>query len=195
MDSPKKETRRTFSKSTWVPLRASRNSEQGQATEIGYISDYFGCGSVAFPPEHRETAERLSWSDIGISHNVQPYAYEDGNYSPIEQYQYNDNEPIGINLVFEHPQPVVDGRVWILNPDLVVALRLIKEGDNWVRPGENFTVVAREVFDKEGNHCLIEIKREFLIDYLAARGFRSVFRATKEGSKMCIPLKAVHMQI
>lgn len=166
----KKETRRTFSKSTWVPLRASRNSEQGQATEIGYISDYFGCGSVAFPPEHRETAERLSWSDIGISHNVQPYAYEDGNYSPIEQYQYNDNEPIGINLVFEHPQPVVDGRVWILNPDLVVALRLIKEGDNWVRPGENFTVVAREVFDKEGNHCLIEIKREFLIDYLAARG-------------------------
>lgn len=30
-------------------------------------------------------------------------------------------------------------------------------------------VVAREVFDEKGNHCLIEIKREFLIDYLAAR--------------------------
>ena len=87
----------------------------------------------------------------------------------LEQYQYNDKEPIGIHLVFEHPQPVVGGRLWILNPDLVVALRLIKEENNWVRPEENFVVVAREVLDEKGNHHLIEIKREYLLDYLAAR--------------------------
>jgi hypothetical protein len=34
--------------------------------------------------------------------------------------------------------------LWILNPDLVVALRLIKDGKDWVRPEENFAVVARE---------------------------------------------------
>lgn len=164
-----KETRRTFSGATWVPLRASYNQEQGEVRDIGYVSEFFGCGSVAFPPEHREVAEKLGWMDVGLLRNVQPYAYEDGYYSSIEQYQHNDKEPIGVHLVFEHPQPVVGGRLWILNPDLVVALHLIKEGTNWVRPEENFVVVAREVLDEKGRHRLIEIKREFLIDYLAAR--------------------------
>src|SRR4051812_23653073 len=59
--------------------------------------------------------------------------------------------------------------LWILNPDLVVALRLIKDGKDWVRPEENFAVVAREILDDKGHHRLIEIKREFFIDYLAAR--------------------------
>jgi hypothetical protein len=165
----KKETRRTFSKSTWVPLRASNNDEQGNCEYTGYVSEYFGCGSVAFPPEHREIAEKASWSEIGIGCSVQPHAYEDGYYSSIEQYQWNDKEPIGIHLVFEHPQPVIGGSLWVLSPDLVVALRLIKDGNNWVRPEENFVVVAREVLDDKGEQRLIEIKREFLLDYLAAR--------------------------
>jgi hypothetical protein len=122
----KKETRRVFANETWVPLRASIfNIEQGDVRKIGYVCDYFGCGSVAFPPEHRKIAEKLSWREIGISCSVQPYAYDDGYYSSIEQYQYNDKEPIGIHLIFEHPQPVVEGTQWILNPDLVVALHLI----------------------------------------------------------------------
>ena len=53
---------------------------------------------------------------------------EDGYYSSVEEYQYNDKEPIGVHLVFEHPQPVIGGRQWILNPDLVIALRLVKDG-------------------------------------------------------------------
>ncbi len=165
------ETRRIFAKATWVPLRASFNAELGQVgiTEIGYINEFFGCGSVAFPQEHRELADRLSWSDIGISHCARPYAYKDGHYSSIDQYQYDDKKAIGVELVFEHRQPVVGGTLWILNPDLVVALSLIKEGNNWVRPEENFVVVVRETLDEKSNHRQIEIKREFLIDYLAAR--------------------------
>jgi hypothetical protein len=164
-----KDTHRTFSASTWVPLRASRRDEQGEVRGVGYVSEFFGGGSVAFPPENREIAERLGWSDIGIAHSAQPCAYRDGYYSSIEQYQYNDKQPIGVHLVFEHPQPVVGGRQWILNPDLVVALRLVKDGRNWVRPEEDFVVVAREVYGGDGQMCLIEIRREFLLDYLAAR--------------------------
>jgi len=164
-----KETRRTFSRATWVPLRAYYNDEHGNVQKIGHVSETFGCGSVAFPPEHREVAEKLSWCDIGIGHHVRPYAYEDGYYSSIEQYQINDKEPIGVHLVFQHPQPVVGGELWTLNPDLVAALHLIRDGTNWVRPEEDFVVVAREVLDEQGDHRLIEIKREFLIDYLAAR--------------------------
>ncbi|HFO7131534.1 TPA: hypothetical protein ACHKV1_004380 [Escherichia coli] len=164
-----KETRHTFSRSTWVPLRAAEKKEKDNAKCINYTSEFFGCGSVAFSPQYREIAEKLSWSNIGISSTIAPYAYEDGAYSTIEQYEYNDKEPIGIHLVFELPQPVVGGRQWILNPDLIAALRLIKEGNNWVRPEENFEVVVRENLDDKGEQCLIEIKREFLLDYLAAR--------------------------
>ena len=96
----KRETRRSFTKSTWVPLRASINDEQGEVRHVGYVREYFGCGSVAFSPEHRDIAEKASWSDIGIGCTVQPYAYDDGYYSSIEQYQWNDKEPIGIHLVF-----------------------------------------------------------------------------------------------
>lgn len=189
-----RETRRLFANATWIPLRASFNDETGRGNvkESGYISEVFACGSVAFPPEHRKVADGLGWSDIGIGHSARPYAYDDGHYSSIDQYQYNDKEPIGVELVFEHPQPVVGGALWILNPDLVVALRLIKEGGQWVRPEEDFVVVAREVLDKDGLHRLIEIKREFLIDYLAARNLSlrlSYYRqrvenvATLEGSE------------
>jgi len=165
----KKETRRTFSKSTWVPLRAAFGNEKGNVKKIGYTNEFFGCGSVAFSPDHRDIAEKLSWSDIGISSTIGPYAYEDGYYSTIDEYQYHDKEPIGVHLVLELSLPVVGGRQWTLTPDLVAALRLIKEGDNWVRPEENFVVVAREVLDEKGDQRLIEIKREFLLDYLAAR--------------------------
>ncbi len=77
---------------------------------------------------------------------------------------------MGVELVYEHDQPVVGGRQWMLSPDLVIALRLVKEGNSWVRPEENFVEVVRETLDKDGRHTSIEIKREFLLDYLAARG-------------------------
>lgn len=165
----KRETRRFFANATWIPLRESVGETTEDCRRIGYVSDYKGCGSVAFYPQYRELAEKLGWSDIGISCDTRPHAYDDGDYSPIEQYEYSDKEPIGVHLVYEYIHPVVGGRQWVLSPDLVAALGLIKEGTNWVRPEENFAVVAREVLNERGDHCLIEIKREFLLDYLAAR--------------------------
>ena len=165
----KKETRRTFSTSTWVPLRASIDNTKGNAIKIGYTTEFFGCGSVAFSPDHRDVAEKLSWRDIGFNSNIGPYAYGDGYYSTIDEYQYRDRKPIGVHLVLVLPLPVIGRRQWTLTPDLIAALRLIKEGQNWVRPEEKFVVVAREELDEKGEQRLIEIKREFLLDYLAAR--------------------------
>jgi hypothetical protein len=167
----KSETRRMLASATWVPLRASVASSTSDVsiTTVGYVNDVFCTGSVAFPPAFRQAADRLGWSDIGIGHSARPHAYKDGHYSPIDEYEYTDKESMGVELVFEHPQPVIGGHLWILNPDLVVALRLIKDGHNWVRPEEDFVVVARETLDESGSHKLIEIRREFLLDYLAAR--------------------------
>ena len=90
----KKETRRLFSTATWVPLRASVKDEKGDVREAVHSSEYFGLGSAAFPPEQRAfVEERLRWGNLGIGHTVEPYAYKDG-YASIDQYQYNDKEPI-----------------------------------------------------------------------------------------------------
>lgn len=163
-----KETRQYFEKSTWVTLRASNHQKQGEYREIGFAEEYFVCYSVAFSPEHKKEASELTWSQFS-GMEVLPYAYDDGHYSPIEEYEISDKEPVGVNLIFNHPQPVIGGNKWIINPDLIVALRLIKEGYNWVRPEENFVIVIQEELDSDGNHISIRIKREFLLDYLAAR--------------------------
>ena len=164
-----KETRRKFVNSTWIPLKAICKREKGDVQNIGYISEFFGCNSLAFPPDHKDFAENLGWSDIGIILETYPYAFDSGHYKTIDQYEWNEKEPVGVHLIFDHPQPVIGGRKWIINPDLIVALRLIKEKNSWVRPEEDFVEVIRESFDDEGNHVQIEIKKEFLIDYLAAR--------------------------
>ncbi|KQT42616.1 MULTISPECIES: hypothetical protein [unclassified Methylophilus] len=161
------ETRRVYSTATWVPLRASVPDQEGDVQKIGYLEEYLGVGTAAIHPEYIKIGNRLDFNDLG-GHRTDPYVHSDGRYTPIDHYQYND-ETIGVELVFEHIQSVIGKRHWILNPDLVVALDLIKEGNSWVRPVEDFTEVARERVDSEGNHYLIEIKREFLMDYLAAR--------------------------
>lgn len=164
-----KETPRFYKKATWIPLRASMLNENGDCKKVGFKSEYFGCGSVAFPPEHRELVEDLDWSCLGIGREIVPYSYEDGYYSPVEEYEYSDKEPLGVNLIFDFPQPVSGNRKWIINPDLIIALRLVQENGKWIRPEEDFTEVIREHFDDKGNHTIIEIKKEYLLDYLSAR--------------------------
>ena len=97
------DTRRTFSKATWIPLRASCDDKNGTPDQLGFTCDNFFCGSVAFPPEHRKQAESLSWTDIGIGHSVGPYAYEDGFYEKI--VDNFDNKPDG---VYESGEKVSD---------------------------------------------------------------------------------------
>lgn len=162
------ERRKRFSQSTWIPLRALVKKEQGECDQIGFYCDYFGCAGVAFYPEYKHIAEKTGWSDIGIGCMTHPHAYEDGSYSTIDQYQWNDKGTVGVHLVFEYEQPVIGGKIWMINPDLVVALGLVKEGNSWVRSEENFIEVIKEYW--EGDQPVkIEIRREFLIDYLAAR--------------------------
>ncbi|MEI8633751.1 hypothetical protein P4S72_20055 [Vibrio sp. PP-XX7] len=80
--------------------------------KIGFANEFFGCDRWHFLPIIAMSLEKLSWSDIGIGSNIGPYAYDDGYYSTIDEYQYNDKEPIGVHLVLELSQPVVGGRQW-----------------------------------------------------------------------------------
>lgn len=52
---------------------------------------------------------------------------------------------------------------------MIVALKLLREGDLWLSPCENYTEVVRLIRKPDGSAAAIEIRSEYLRDYLAAR--------------------------
>ena len=77
---------------------------------------------------------------------------------------------IGTRLVVAQGKDGFERQTWHLHPDLVIALKLEREGDTWFRPDEGWIEVARLKRHAEGNPVLLEIRAEMLSDYLAARG-------------------------
>ncbi|MBY6265853.1 hypothetical protein EI613_28630 [Azospirillum sp. 412522] len=157
--------KRKFSGSVWIPLRSLQNFE----TEIGG-EEYFYSACVAFPPENKKEAEKLGWSDIGVIRSGGPFAYSDHSYKSAEVYQYEDGKDMGIDLIFEQRIGCGHENIWHINQDMIIALGLIQEGDIWVRPAEGYVDVIRMKRNDDDKIVAIEIKSEFLRDYLAARG-------------------------
>ena len=153
----------------WIPLRASEQIErEGLNGHEGFRAEFFGLGSVAIPMDHREHAEKLGWSDIGLIHSQDVWS-TDNYYKPVDVYQYTDKVSLGTELVLVqnfHSEP----SEWHLHHDLVFALKLLREGDQWIKPDEGYNAVARLRRNKEGKIISLEIKNEYLRDYLCARG-------------------------
>ncbi len=162
--------RRWFADAVWIPLACSETLlVSGERNRIGSQQEVLAAGSVCFAPGQRSLGENLGWSRLS-GPGGGPYAFADGRYKRAEAYQEEDGVDAGVHLVFvqgfvgDHP------RIWHVNQDLVLALGLLVEGDRWVRPEEGYVEVMRQRRDASGRVVAIEIKREFLADYLAARG-------------------------
>lgn len=156
--------RRRFADAVWVPLRASKTTTNDDGSE-----EFFGCGCVAFPPHNRTAAEALGWGDLGIIHNGGPYAFSDGSYKHSEIYRRNDVDDLGIDLILtQHPGNGLRP-IYHINQDLILALNIVREGSNWRCPSEEFVDVIREIYDDDGRATSIEIRSDFLKDYLCAR--------------------------
>lgn len=161
--------RRPVSGMVWIPLRSSvAISEQGKYGFPGFSKEFFGLGSLAVPLSQRSEAERLSWSDIGLSHEQRSYAFRE-SYKPADIYQYHDETDLGLELMLEQHFSGAVPTEWHLNQDFVIALGLCREGDSWLCPDEAFINVVRLKRDGQGRPVSIEVRAEFLRDYLAAR--------------------------
>lgn len=162
--------KRSMDAATWIPLYAVESIQS--AVEFGYVGyreDFFGCGSVAVPVAQRALVEKLEWNDIGIENHHQG-SFDNGNYRPAEAFKsWADAELNGINLIMVQENSGKLEGDWLLHPDLVLTLGLHREGDVWVCPDEGYVEVIRLTHNKEGEKTKIEIKAEFLKDYLCAR--------------------------
>jgi hypothetical protein len=160
--------RRRLTNAVWIPLRASLLHEEGRYGYAGYKTEFFGLGSLMVPLDARDRANNLAWSDIGLIHEQRSHAFLN-SYKPADVYQSRDEEDLGVELVLVQVFGLGIENVWHLHQDLVIVLELLREGDSWVCPNEGFVEVARVRRNAHGREALIEIRAEFLRDYLAAR--------------------------
>lgn len=161
--------RRKFSKAVWIPLRARQHlRKSGERGRQGFVSDFFGAGSLASPIGNQEEATALEWRDIGIGLNHFG-CVEDGDYIPADTYHAHDTSLSGIHLVLDQHLSGVENDEWHLHQDLVIALGLKREADRWLRPDEGYAEVARLSRDEEGAPGLLAIRASHLRDYLCAR--------------------------
>lgn len=160
--------KRKLNNSVWVPLRAQKsirkNSDYGK---VGYQEEFAGHGSLMISVDKKDITNDLSWSDIGISHSQGlNFVYEEYSQSDL----YNSDDFQGIHLVLDQTfDNNFDNNEWHLHQDLVINLGLKREGDIWVCPRQGYIEVVRLERDEEGSPIVLEIKNQFLKDYLCAR--------------------------
>lgn len=160
--------KRKLDNSVWVPIRAQKSIKNNvDYGKLGYQEEFIGHGSLMIPIEHKDITNDLSWSDIGISHSHGlNFVYEE--YSQVDIY--NSDNFQGIHLVLDQTfDNNFDNHEWHLHQDLVINLGLKREGDLWICPRQGYIEVARLERDEEGSPILLEIKNQFLKDYLNAR--------------------------
>ncbi len=176
--------RKDFNKSVWIPLRAVYFHEsEVKYGYAGYKKDFFGTGSIAVPIDNLESVKKLGWNDIGISHEHSGYV-EDDTYTPADIYKDYSGKVEGVHLILEQRTLDDEPHTWCLNQDLVLALALRREGNSWVSPQDGYIEAARIRKTDEGKTTVIEIKAQYLKDYLCAR--KMALYMTHYYSRNCI---------
>lgn len=152
----------------WTVLREIADTKHSPSqSDILRLDEWSGMGTAAVENKHRKAAEALGWSG-GLDVTAHRSGVECWGYCSAEIFR-DWKVPLGINLVIDQHVEDGDHSIWHLHPDLVIALGLVREGNSWFRPEEGWVEVVRLKEDETGKPCLVEIRSEFLLDYLAAR--------------------------
>ena len=160
--------KRLFSKSVWIPVHGIVHPERtGEYPDIGHVEETLIVGSAVIYDQHREEADGLEWH-YWTPNDTVPYLDDDGRYFTADSFYVRDGERLGFRLVFSqflntlHPSQVS------IHQDFIYAYGLLEEGVHWVRPSDGYEDVIRTTKDDTGQVKLVEIRSEYLRDYLAA---------------------------
>ncbi|HHL3492250.1 TPA: hypothetical protein ACQ53F_001072 [Legionella pneumophila] len=162
--------RKNLSKSVWIPLRAFEYKiKSGKYGYEGFKEDLFASGSIAVPCNQIDDAKKIDWEQIGSGHQHSGWV-NDGQYIPAEVFSGHDDNVQGIHLVLEQYSQDESPNIWHLNQDIVLSLGIVREKNSWIRPADGYMEVARLRTDDTNEPISLEIKIQYLKDYLCARG-------------------------
>jgi hypothetical protein len=160
-----KERKLNYERMAWVPLFVDEHTELGRSPDPDFDDDYFGVGAMLLDADEAEELRQLDWSDVRPSLH-QPDFDSDGFYSA----KYYFGQVHGEYLVFPiEPEGKNSPRHVVIEPDLILGLRLHPVGHDWVSAREEGEVVIHQELDGRGNVTKVEIRTEYLKDFLAAR--------------------------
>ncbi len=157
-----------YNKSIWIPLRTSRDIVKEKSYgDAGYKNEFFGLSSIVFPKIKKDEIINLIWDDISLDSNNKGYI-ENDEYIQSDRYtRYLDME--GFYPVLVQYFNSLEPNQWHVHQDIIFSLNLLREDDIWLSPNEGYQEVIRLKRDSNGIPNLIEMKAEYLKDYLNAR--------------------------
>lgn len=161
--------KRWLANAVWIPLRASHKIEEvGRYGYVGYREEFYGAGTLAVSLDAKKEADKLGWIDIGIARSHGSIVDSD-RYIPCDVYEHHSGKPTGIALVLEQRGNRKEHAQWHLHQDLVIALGLKREHAVWVGIHDGYTEVAHLLAGPDSSPYLLEVRAEYLRDYLCAR--------------------------
>ena len=158
-----------YGETTWTPLWRYDVLETGDSSTIGYEEEILRVRTLFAPLENKERLVRGHFLDFDPDGT---YATIDcRNYCKLDVYYFDSNTGLvaGEYPVFGFYLPNGPDIEPFVSQDMIVALRLVRQGDEWVRPEECGIDVIRIERDKGSKIREIKIRTEILKDYLCAR--------------------------
>ena len=157
----------TYNNKVWIPLYTQHKiSEVGEVGHEGFREEYFGAHSLIVPQDQQVKALDLEWIDLDVGFGHKPWVGDDSIFHSATAYEWDDVK--GSNPILVQYIEVERSYDVHINQDIVLALRLRREGDVWVCPEEDYVEVIKLQRDESGEPIRVEIKAEFLKDYLCA---------------------------
>lgn len=178
-----------YGKSAWTPLWVYEVAKSGNESLGCYHEEIFRVRTLFAPLENKEKLVHASWLDMDPD---ETYACVDcGHYCKPGEYYFDSSKGIvaGEYSVFNFYVHGVAANEPVLNQDLVMALHLVRNADEWIRPEEANAVIIRQV-RTEDEVVRIEILTEVLKDYLCARNmglYIEEFRHRQEHTSEDVP--------
>lgn len=164
----------------WSDIGISNNYTGGQVTEYLHPGECF---------ESKQLLEcRVPFSNARLRLDVESPSDERKEitkFHPAGDHSDHRSDAVGSGLVIEQTLKSEEQTVWHLHQDFVVALRLMREGDKWLRPDEGYLEVARLFRDEKGEPEKLEVRAEQLRDYLCARGMNLYISSYRSRVEVC----------
>jgi hypothetical protein len=157
--------KKDHNRSIWVPLFESYDDGEGDHGVVGYTRTFVGYRSIAVPKKFLKNFPKINFTDIysdfkGFS--------EKNRYTPSDIEQINE-KIYGVHLVLIQRNYETNQDNWFLHQDLMLTLNLIQDGDIWFAQNEGYSEAVRLLRKEDGAPRRIQIRADFLKDYLKAR--------------------------
>lgn len=156
-----------YNNSSWIPLKGAEIISKGEANQLEFTEELIFFNSVLIKMSDINEVSKISWDCLNGRYS---FGYVENNkYISSDSILNLDEKEIGITPVLDQMILRKNFKKWYLHQDIILTLGLEKEGNNWVDPNYNYEIVVKEKKDSSGKTVLIEIKSDYLKDYLCAR--------------------------